>query len=532
MTLQCDEGEPGIITWTPDSATPDLVYYQCFSHRYLGWKINVLDSCEEQTAASEIDERFVENDVKAEFSIKHENKLLPSDNFLQQHEKDLIKHHNMNGAAPKVTSELQKTGELNKLLSDGIRAAESLEDMLLKGRNQSASKGNEDTKRPDQNADLMSNKFPSADVKINRRPLPAQSKVQHFVNGRPMFLQAPPPLNYNLFGPKIPPRHAISVERRPSNRYPPSHFLLPQQSSMISHYKKAPNFLLPHQMNRHNIKSKNTFPHQNKPMRPLLLLGEPTEIKPTYKKPGEKTPVRGNDTHNLQVDNLTNLKGITSQGTVRPQKNNKRNHVSITSPFKAPFNVKNETFPIKSAPNTGFKEDTIIVESGFRPIFRREDALQTSDPVKKIPEKLIGISSRSDNFGDIIYDSNEEKRVEMFEPMFVPSPKDLKSLDLLGSESEKKEFFYLPPQDSKQTTATYDLRAILDTSLLTDPLPSPNDFIKLSSKTKQFIKNTPQFAPFKGEVPSDLMLQLSNSRASAPSTSISTKLSAVSVNEH
>ncbi|KAK3915805.1 Protein Skeletor, isoforms D/E, partial [Frankliniella fusca] len=55
LTLVCDEGEPGVVQWTPDHNTPDTVYYQCFTHRYLGWKINVLDSCDRgsQGAASE-----------------------------------------------------------------------------------------------------------------------------------------------------------------------------------------------------------------------------------------------------------------------------------------------------------------------------------------------------------------------------------------------------------------------------------------------------------------------------------------------
>ncbi|XP_012528510.1 protein Skeletor, isoforms B/C isoform X2 [Monomorium pharaonis] len=46
LTLECDHGEPGFVEWTPDENTPDTVYYQCFTHRYLGWKINVHDSCD------------------------------------------------------------------------------------------------------------------------------------------------------------------------------------------------------------------------------------------------------------------------------------------------------------------------------------------------------------------------------------------------------------------------------------------------------------------------------------------------------
>ncbi|XP_018341268.1 PREDICTED: protein Skeletor, isoforms B/C isoform X2 [Trachymyrmex septentrionalis] len=65
LTLECDHGEPGIVEWTPDEDTPDTVYYQCFTHRYLGWKINVLDNCdasEASPAASEKREVFTEPD--------------------------------------------------------------------------------------------------------------------------------------------------------------------------------------------------------------------------------------------------------------------------------------------------------------------------------------------------------------------------------------------------------------------------------------------------------------------------------------
>ncbi|XP_068084801.1 protein Skeletor, isoforms D/E-like [Anabrus simplex] len=53
LTLECDEGEAGLVQWTPDENTPDTVYYQCYTHRYLGWKINVHDSCDSSDGASE-----------------------------------------------------------------------------------------------------------------------------------------------------------------------------------------------------------------------------------------------------------------------------------------------------------------------------------------------------------------------------------------------------------------------------------------------------------------------------------------------
>ncbi|XP_015782151.1 protein Skeletor, isoforms B/C [Tetranychus urticae] len=44
LRLDCKPGSPAIFTWTPDDKTPDVVYYQCYTHRNLGWKILVSSS--------------------------------------------------------------------------------------------------------------------------------------------------------------------------------------------------------------------------------------------------------------------------------------------------------------------------------------------------------------------------------------------------------------------------------------------------------------------------------------------------------
>lgn len=41
---KCDEDPPGSLVWTVEEDTPDLVYYQCYTHHNLGWKIHVVDS--------------------------------------------------------------------------------------------------------------------------------------------------------------------------------------------------------------------------------------------------------------------------------------------------------------------------------------------------------------------------------------------------------------------------------------------------------------------------------------------------------
>ncbi|XP_019624549.1 PREDICTED: protein Skeletor, isoforms B/C-like isoform X1 [Branchiostoma belcheri] len=43
LQLNCRPGVAAQFTWTPDENTPDLVYYHCFTHQYLGWKIRVVD---------------------------------------------------------------------------------------------------------------------------------------------------------------------------------------------------------------------------------------------------------------------------------------------------------------------------------------------------------------------------------------------------------------------------------------------------------------------------------------------------------
>ncbi|XP_067006992.1 protein Skeletor, isoforms B/C [Anabrus simplex] len=43
LRLVCDEGEPAYLNWTVAQETPDLVYYQCYTHNNLGWKIHVVD---------------------------------------------------------------------------------------------------------------------------------------------------------------------------------------------------------------------------------------------------------------------------------------------------------------------------------------------------------------------------------------------------------------------------------------------------------------------------------------------------------
>ncbi|CAN8019567.1 unnamed protein product [Ixodes persulcatus] len=43
LRLQCDDGQPAILSWMPNESTPDVVYYQSYTTPNLGWKIVVVD---------------------------------------------------------------------------------------------------------------------------------------------------------------------------------------------------------------------------------------------------------------------------------------------------------------------------------------------------------------------------------------------------------------------------------------------------------------------------------------------------------
>ncbi|KAG7297571.1 hypothetical protein JYU34_019614 [Plutella xylostella] len=92
LTLVCEEGNPGVVTWIPDKNTPDTVYYQCFTHRHLGWKINVLDECDVVEAeGSRVVERVVQPEMpdllQGEESVQVYTKVKPGNDILDQRKK-------------------------------------------------------------------------------------------------------------------------------------------------------------------------------------------------------------------------------------------------------------------------------------------------------------------------------------------------------------------------------------------------------------------------------------------------------------
>lgn len=43
LKLQCSEGDPSTLQWTPNASVPELLYYQSYAQRDMGWKIHIVD---------------------------------------------------------------------------------------------------------------------------------------------------------------------------------------------------------------------------------------------------------------------------------------------------------------------------------------------------------------------------------------------------------------------------------------------------------------------------------------------------------
>lgn len=55
LRLDCDDGEPAYLNWTVPNDAPDTLYYQCYTHNNLGWKIHVADPGAVDTKVSGVD---------------------------------------------------------------------------------------------------------------------------------------------------------------------------------------------------------------------------------------------------------------------------------------------------------------------------------------------------------------------------------------------------------------------------------------------------------------------------------------------
>lgn len=507
-----------------------------------------MDSCDDEVQASEQVETYYDrfDILEPAASIRHESKVAPSENYIKpsQKEKEFFKNHNMNEAPAKVSVDLQKNTEISKIIADGIRAAEALEESITK--NTSVLLNNKEIFRPDYP------RVPEGGMKL------PSNKPPFSPGGLPIFVR-PPPGVMILSNQKHVQRRPIQIERRPVmyqqhqplqlQKIPPRPFQVPQPSMIVSHYTKP----MQHVQMRPFMKPQMKQPFPIQSMGPVLMLGE------KMKKPLEmmsKAPKPIDLPYSMSTKDQKPLLQYRQEKPIKHEKiamiPKPEKPIAQKVLYMPSFEIKKTLAPYSSRPihhgphSEGFKPDSVVIESGFKPIVRRREDVRQEDEYadERAPlfarrdsrprsssahERDIEIDDAVESEGVYIESQAQNKQ---FEPMFKPSPlesvvENVKSSDDAEEEPEQEKLtgdlremnveegedkmamaaerfdtFYLPPQGFPEgSVVTFDGKAVLDTSLVN---AAPSNEVRRSdglSRIEILIRDKPQFGPFRGEIP-------------------------------
>lgn len=182
--------------------------------------------------------------------------------------------------------------------------------------------------------------------------------------------------------------------------------------------------------------------------------------------------------------------------------------------------------PIKPARNTGFNPDSIVIESGFKPIIRNIEKV-TDVAQKRVSEKVE--QEEDVRLRETL--NHNHKAVDNFEPVFIPSPpvptvatvkkSKKKSTNAKPRPSDANDMemaadrmnaYYLPPlpgqfsnnpppspSPSSEVLITFDGKMLKDSSLVRS-ISGIGEHSK-SKLPSDALSRTPQFGRFKGELP-------------------------------
>ncbi|KAJ8920299.1 hypothetical protein NQ315_011960 [Exocentrus adspersus] len=509
LELKCDPGEPGVIQWTPDKDTPDTVYYQCFTHRYLGWKINVHDTCDEQpaSASSEIKPVRVEApvelldksdiDLDESPSIRVETRVNPNTLFKEDKEdkefKSAVSEKKIipSTLAP-PTSTRQPQEKLPFLPQPQQNYLETIQQTngpqfafnpysfnqtqqyqppqyfrpstLLNTVHENAtpdyirevflSTTTSSTTTTPPTTISTTEKTTSTTTSTTQRPT---DNIAVAASTRHNFTYVMHPSAANL--------HPTIVLRRPL-RPPMGYSKRPMQMKMKMRAPPMRQFpLQPY---------KKTYRQQLKapPTPQIRPYAFPFETKPIFfsqippKKPVPTSYIYKQPTPRHQI----------STTHPKPSKCNQREPEIQTAPSTSILDISPQFEFIRPAFNTGFKPGSVKIESGFKPIISKEfqDRMDNDEPdIEYESEKGV---VNVDNSGQY-----EFKPIQNFEPMFVPSPTDkpvkekrgkiqrkvikkrynpyrklmmkqprsLPDEEPLAEAAERVETYYLPPSDNR-----------------------------------------------------------------------------------
>lgn len=531
LTLKCEQGEPGVISWRPDQDTPDTVYYQCFTHRYLGWKINVHDSCDQGGQSSQIDEVYVQPDAPESLlpqeSIRHETKVAPNGLHLLQNEftgpprhEQSVQHRN--------SLDDKMSPEVTKMIADGILAAEALEQSM---RNQSQN-------IHDDAIPLLNN---------NGEPI----RTSH-IEPLPIFL--------------TPPKSSMPPNR--PYRFENSHIPLKEKSASSS----PPVIPLKQQ----NLRYKNPHPPNVRinydedlppygPEKVPSYAPERVNVEPLRNVVNDYRKMPPPSMRREYASNLKVLPAAPFQGppNVMPVSLHKQILRGGPGPYKKPFGMlpfkSNNKKPFQPSPQhgIGFKPDSVIIESGFTPIMRRRNDETTENDQEQDSEGVISARDADGEYDEYVdqkqrrndrledteleHTAAPELLIKTFEPMFIPSPPDSTNATRIAGGQKKRlvddlqymevedgedkmamadgtNAYYLPPDSNQRikgkstklfpagTVVSFDGKEVHDTSLVkvgsTPHMPRRIDgSIMASISSTEQLMHLPQYVPFKGEIP-------------------------------
>ncbi|KAJ3643944.1 hypothetical protein Zmor_026624 [Zophobas morio] len=561
LELKCDQGEPGVIQWTPDRNTPDTVYYQCFTHRYLGWKINVHDSCDEQTAASEPEASVVPApDLEESPSIRIETRVKPNALIVEDKEDK----NNTTVSEKRVISPVTQKPIFIQT-SDVMPVTH--EPFLI------------------QTQEMLPTSIYMAHIPVFTTYNPFTYDNPFYTPYRQSFKPSPPLESVReIFRPDISPEApkestlplstttaaatttttttsttaaaitstetltdtviGASSNIKPTNQsffVPPfmhqTNFIM-RRPSVPKRWPYQPMVLRPPPYKKHIYRPPMKVFHKRPLMEPLHLSESHTKLR----RPQTFIIAMAPPPPPKPLKIVTTPPTITAKNVeISPQQASTEKEpdmqmvsssaVEVVKPFKPPFSLK-------PAQNTGFRPESVIIESGFKPIITKEIQKRIDEPDLEY-ESEIGV----------IDHERPPLPPQSFEPVFVPSPIDklkhkrpyIKKVIIKHSRSipeedsdepvaaaaERVESYYLPPlgtppqiSQSRQPSnidiegpekidlasppdvvVTYDGKRVSGASLTAKIADRSSILDQRASKAAELIKARPQFAPFKGELP-------------------------------
>lgn len=419
---------------------------QCFTHRYLGWKINVLDECDVQVAASEIKETIVNpegkfkrdqsqfEDLQGSPSIQVESVIKPNSLDIINDEYDMKKLETLQPPPPQIESNKE---------SDKLMKTQALPNLMQKQQfrvQQKKVRPNFTTRLP------LRRKEHRPQFKPGRYNRPNHSNIK-----KPLFtpnvkIQSSNPQIRLKTKPQFTPRRPqILMGKQKFNVPKPAHVeISPQQAST----EREPD----------------TY-SQKKPYASLISV-----VQPQKEHYDEEMP--------LAVNTGFHPESVVIEGGFKP----------ILS--KEPIKRNDDEGPeLKYESEIGVidmkeKNDTFTSVAKKSPM-KAEKRRATKNPVI-----VMFKHGRNEGGSDEIAEAAAERVESYYLPPSNQKPRT-------NDRPKQPSNIDIPPG----TVVTYDGKKVSGSSLTIKPHDTTTVLEARSSKAYEYIRARPQYVPFKGELP-------------------------------